>query len=153
METHSKFPCPTPKMPSSPILSSSSFLSILSTSAPAAISVSRLNPNASAYASASASETVSNPLERALERLKQCQFSEKDTKQLSIPLSEWYSSSTLDKVLTDWEKYGEQKKILDTKQQVPLTFVSYNVQGWATRGLEVLDLIHKVDASFSYAQK
>jgi dissimilatory sulfite reductase (desulfoviridin) alpha/beta subunit len=112
--------------------------SILSASAFASNPASRLNPNASAFAS----NTVLNPLKRTLERLKQCKFSEKDTKQLSIPLGEWYSSSTLDKVLTCWEKYGDQTKILDKRQQVPLTFVSYNVQGWATRGLEVLDLIY-----------
>jgi hypothetical protein len=51
-------------------------------------------------------------------------------------------------VLTNWERYGNQDKIHQNNKLIPLSFISYNVQGLATRGIEVLDLIHKVDASF-----
>jgi hypothetical protein len=50
--------------------------------------------------------------------------------------------------MKDWEKHGNKEKLDQNRNLIPLSFVSYNVQGLATRGLEVLDLIHLVDASF-----
>lgn len=90
----------------------------------------------------------SNPLIAALHRLRKCGFSEKECNRLKRYLIEWYSSSTLEQVLTNWERYGDQDKIHQNNKLIPLSFISYNVQELATRGVEVLDLIHQVDAYF-----
>ncbi|CAF1642094.1 unnamed protein product [Rotaria magnacalcarata] len=39
--------------------------------------------------------------------------------------------------------------ILEELQAVPLNILFYNVEGWGTRYLEVVDLVYKVDASIS----
>jgi len=80
--------------------------------------------------------------------LRECGFSAKECNRLTDYLTEWYSSSTLEQVLTNWENYGNHNKTHQNNKQIPLTFISYNVHGLATRGEEVLDLIHQVDASF-----
>ncbi|CAF4219992.1 unnamed protein product, partial [Rotaria magnacalcarata] len=54
---------------------------------------------------------------------------------------EWYSNSTLDSVLTKWKN----NTCPLSNQSIPLNVVTYNVQGWGTRALEVVDLIFKVD--------
>ncbi|CAF4121009.1 unnamed protein product, partial [Rotaria magnacalcarata] len=55
---------------------------------------------------------------------------------------EWYSNSTLDSVLTKWENNPSHL----SNQFIPLNILTYNVQGWGTRALEVMDLIFKVDS-------
>ncbi|CAF4237971.1 unnamed protein product [Rotaria magnacalcarata] len=55
---------------------------------------------------------------------------------------EWYSNSTLDSVLTKWEN----NPCPLPNQFIPLNVLTYNVQGWGTRALEVMDLIFKVDS-------
>ncbi|CAF4138053.1 unnamed protein product [Rotaria magnacalcarata] len=55
---------------------------------------------------------------------------------------EWYSNSTLDSVLTKWEN----NPCPLPNQFIPLNILTYNVQGWGTRALEVMDLIFKVDS-------
>ncbi|CAF4625812.1 unnamed protein product, partial [Rotaria sp. Silwood2] len=89
-----------------------------------------------------------NVLESEKLRLRQRGFNEKECNQLTVYLNEWYSSSTLDQVMTVWETHGEKEKNRHSEEHIPLTFLSYNVQGLATKGLEVLDLIHQVGASF-----
>ncbi|CAF4630342.1 unnamed protein product, partial [Rotaria sp. Silwood2] len=62
--------------------------------------------------------------------------------KMSSILKEWFSNSTLNKVLSDWE----QRSCPITSQFTPLNILTYNVQGWGTRALEVMDLIFKVDS-------
>ncbi|CAF4388838.1 unnamed protein product, partial [Rotaria magnacalcarata] len=57
-------------------------------------------------------------------------------------LTEWYSNSTLDSVLTQCEN----NPCPLSNQFIPLNVLTYNVQGWDTRALEVMDLIFKVDS-------
>ncbi|CAF4651832.1 unnamed protein product, partial [Rotaria sp. Silwood2] len=62
--------------------------------------------------------------------------------KMSSILKEWFSNSTLNKVLSDWE----QRSCPITSQFTPLNILTYNVQGCGTRALEVMDLIFKVDS-------
>ncbi|CAF4256591.1 unnamed protein product [Rotaria magnacalcarata] len=54
--------------------------------------------------------------------------------------------SKLSSVLQQWEE--NNNKYLPFKK-VPLNILFYNVEGWGTRYLEVVDLVYKVDASIS----
>ena len=105
-----------------------------------------LNPNASAFAYAY--NVRKSPLMEAQERVNQCQVHYKDQKIILHVLTEWFSSSTLDNVLEKWEKHNKQDKNVNHQQAEPLTFILYNVQGFNSRSLEVLDLIHQMNASF-----
>ena len=62
---------------------------------------------------------------------------------VSTIMSEWYSGNTLNGVLTSWERETNHS----TCQQIPLNVLTYNVQGWGTRGLESVELIFKADCS------
>jgi hypothetical protein len=103
-----------------------------------------LNPNAFAFVP----EVTQSSLGLALDRLKMCRFSEKDYKQISALLTEWYASSTLEYTLKIWENHNNQDSLSVNKLFIPLTFFSYNVQSIYSRGEETLELIQKVDASF-----
>lgn len=105
-----------------------------------------LNPNASAFAYACIN--VKNPLKEALDRLKKCQTTEKDQKRISPVLTEWFGSTTLSRVLSNWEEHGGEKRILADKNSKVLSFIVYNIHGFKSRALEVIELIHQVDASF-----
>jgi hypothetical protein len=87
-------------------------------------------------------------MSEASERMKRCQISQKDHKVITPTLTEWFSSSTLNNVLKKWEDHNKTEEKVDSKQTIPMTFALYNVQGFNSRGLEVVELIHKVDASF-----
>ncbi|CAM4813635.1 unnamed protein product [Rotaria magnacalcarata] len=52
------------------------------------------------------------------------------------------SSWVQDSVLTKWEN----NPCPLSNQSIPLNVLTYNVQGWGTRALEVMDLIFKVDS-------
>ena len=108
--------------------------------------ITMLNPNASAFAYAFS--RVPNPLFEASERLEKCNIPMKDKKQLHPVLSEWFSSSTLNSTLRQWEDHNQQKESRINTHSDPMTFVLYNVQGLNSRGLEVIELINKVEASF-----
>ncbi|CAF2269135.1 unnamed protein product [Rotaria magnacalcarata] len=73
-------------------------------------------------------------------------FTEKDKEFTRCLLDEWYSGSRLSSVLQQWEE--NNNKYLPFKK-VPLNILFYNVEGWGTRYLEVVDLVYKVDASIS----
>ena len=106
---------------------------------------SMLNPNASAFAYAYGTE--SNQISKALERLTSCNVAARDRKQIHRVLSEWYSSTTLKDILTRWEEHSGQCNGQNAPQVSPFSFVLYNVQGLNSRALEVIELIHKVEAS------
>ena len=58
-------------------------------------------------------------------------------------MNEWYSGNTLYDVLGLWET----KKTPSSCQQSSLKVLTYNVQGWETRALEVLESIFLTDSS------
>ena len=105
-----------------------------------------LNPNASAFAYAC--DRIDSPLLLALDRLEKCNVSAKDRKQLKILLEEWFTTSTLNSILTTWERHNQQKKKIINKFSMPMSFVLYNMQGLNLRSLEVIELVSKTDASF-----
>ncbi|CAF1411737.1 unnamed protein product, partial [Adineta steineri] len=70
-------------------------------------------------------------------------FPSRIQKKVLEVLSEWYASHTLNSIRCEWEK----KTNPSSSQNVPLNILSYNVEGWGTRSLEVTDLIFKVDSS------
>ncbi|CAF1337379.1 unnamed protein product [Rotaria sordida] len=71
-------------------------------------------------------------------------LSAKDEKLVDKVLTEWFTAGTLENILTKWENITP-KEI--EKEQTPLNILGYNVQGWGSRSLEVIDIVLKVDAS------
>lgn len=71
-------------------------------------------------------------------------FPDKDQKLVNRVLTEWFTTSTLENILTQWENVTPKEK---QKQQVPLNILCYNVQGWGARSLEVIEIVYKVEAS------
>src|ERR1019366_7378794 len=71
-------------------------------------------------------------------------FSTKDQKYVSSILNEWYTDRTLNTVLQQWESVDLTPSSL---QKESLKILCYNVEGWGTRALEVVDLVYKVQAS------
>ena len=91
----------------------------------------------------------SNHLARKTQSLTQLDvwnFAEKDKEFTRCLLDESYSGRTLSLVLRQWE---ENTNKYQPSEKVPLTILCYNVEGWNTRHLEVVDLVYKVDASIS----
>ncbi|CAF2139620.1 unnamed protein product [Rotaria magnacalcarata] len=71
-------------------------------------------------------------------------FHANDQKVVDEVLSEWFTAGTLDNILTHWEN-KTQKKV--EREQVSLNILCYNVQGWGSRSLEVIDIVDKIEAS------
>ena len=88
------------------------------------------------------SSSTNSSFELALDRLVNWKFPIKYQKRIVPILEEWYSNSTLDSVLTKWEN----NPCPISNQFIPLNVLTYNVQGWGTRALEVIELILKVDS-------
>ena len=91
----------------------------------------------------------SNHLARKTQSLTQLDvwnFTEKDKEFTRCLLDEWYSGRILSLVLQQWE---ENTNKYQPSEKVPLNILCYNVEGWGTRYLEVVDLVYKVDASIS----
>ena len=109
---------------------------------------SLLNVNASAFVSAYAWKRSSNKVTEALDRLEKCKVSRKDRELLQQIISEWYTGSTLNSVLTNWENYSKTNEPIGSTHPDPLNFIVYNVQGLNSRRLEVLELINRVNAAF-----
>lgn len=87
---------------------------------------------------------ITYPKEAAMNQFGQWGFQAKDQKIVGKVLEEWFTEGTLEKVLTQWES---RSPIEVQKEQVPLNILCYNVQGWGSRSLEVIDMIYKVEAS------
>ena len=105
-----------------------------------------MNPNALTYAHAH--NTIRNPLSEALNRLSKCQITSKDQKLITPILTKWFSPTTLNNILKKWDKHHKGNRKLNKENFKPLTFVLYNMQGFNSRALDVVELIHRVDASF-----
>ncbi|CAF2087535.1 unnamed protein product [Rotaria magnacalcarata] len=85
-----------------------------------------------------------NPVEQALHQLSQWNFSTNDQKLVCQVLNEWYSSKSLNSVLNQWEN---NSKTIHSRINVPLKLICYNVEGWGTRALEVIELVYKTETS------
>jgi hypothetical protein len=65
---------------------------------------SMLNPNASDFASTYSA--IHNPMLETIERLERCNISRKDYYLFYPLLPEWFSSSTINSVLKNWEEHN-----------------------------------------------
>ena len=102
------------------------------------------NVNALQFSSSSLSLSScvrTSPLAIALEKLARWKFPLKIQKRVVSVLEEWYSNSTLDRVLSRWDDNPNPS----ISQFVPLIVLTYKVQGRGTRVLEVMDLIFKIN--------
>lgn len=59
-------------------------------------------------------------------------------------LNEWYSNRSLNSLLNYWEI---DNSIQPNRAKVSLKIMCYNVHGWGTRALEVIELVYKIEAS------
>ena len=106
--------------------------------------MSSLNVYAKVFFPAKHLEHLPNPKEQAMHQLRTWNFSPKDQKIVSLLLDEWYSGITLNSVLQQWERVS----VVSSKNKMEtLKILCYNVQGWYTRALEVIELVYKVQAS------
>ena len=85
---------------------------------------------------------IGHPLDIALDRLDRWNPTAYVRKEASMILGEWFANRTLNATLTKWE----DKVCPLTTQSIPLNVLTYNVRGWGTRSLEVIDLIFEVDS-------
>ena len=81
-------------------------------------------------------------MEAAIERLSSWNFSTKIVNRIISLLYEWYSSTTLDRVLSEWEV---NQCPLESRL-IPFHLLSYNVQGWGSRSIEALEITFKTDS-------
>jgi hypothetical protein len=106
------------------------------------MSIRTLNINASNFYPKSTVDKI----DKDKERLRNCCLSQQWIKKISPLLIEWHSMS-LDSVLSFWEKYeNSSKQFNSSSAAIPLKFCLYNVEGWKSRRLEVIDLIHSVES-------
>ncbi|CAF2106824.1 unnamed protein product [Rotaria magnacalcarata] len=71
-------------------------------------------------------------------------FQEKDQKLVEKILVEWFTSGTLENILLQWENNSPKEIQIE---RTSLNILCYNVQGWGSRCLEVIDIAYKVEAS------
>ncbi|CAF3324780.1 unnamed protein product [Rotaria socialis] len=79
-----------------------------------------------------------------MNQLYQRGFHVNDQKVVDEVLSEWFTADTLDNILTQWENKTQKKVEIE---QISLNILCYNVQGWGSRSLEVIDIVYKIEAS------
>ena len=87
---------------------------------------------------------TTNPKETAMSQFCQWRFQVKDQKLVDKVLSEWFAAGTLENILSEWENITSKEV---TKEQIPLNILCYNVQGWGSRSLEVIDIVCEAEAS------
>ena len=80
----------------------------------------------------------------AMNQFLQWGFQTKDHKLVDEILLEWFTAGTLENILTQWESIAPKEV---EKEEIPLIILCYNVQGWGSRSLEVIDIVYKTDAS------
>lgn len=85
-----------------------------------------------------------NLKEDAMNQFYQWGFKTNDQKLVEEVLSEWFTAGTIENVFSQWEKIAP--KDLETSR-TPLNILCYNVQGWGSRSLEVIDMVFKIEAS------
>jgi hypothetical protein len=86
-----------------------------------------------------------NPIEQALHQLGLWNFSLGDQKLVFEILKDWYSSKSLNSVLSQWE--NNNNIVEDKSVKEPIKLLCYNVEGWGTRALEAIELVYKLEAS------
>ncbi|CAF1229558.1 unnamed protein product [Rotaria magnacalcarata] len=64
-------------------------------------------------------------------------------KCISKILDDWFSNSTLNGILMNWEKSNQIVK----PHMTPLNVLAYNTQGWGSRATEVIEFIFNSDSS------
>ena len=106
--------------------------------------MSILNVHAKVFFPSIPFKSVLTPKEQAMHQLRAWNFSAKGQKVVSSLLNEWYTNRTLNTVLQQWESVNLAPSII---QKESLKILCYNVEGWGTRELEVIDLVYKVQAS------
>ena len=106
--------------------------------------MTNLNVHAKVFLPSKHLESLQSPLEQALHRLRLWNFATKDEKIVITLLEEWYTSRTLNSVLQSWKNANPK---LVSEQKESLKILCYNVQGWYSRALEVIELVYKVEAS------
>jgi hypothetical protein len=106
--------------------------------------MSSFNVHAKVFFPSMPLEQLPSPKEQAIHQLRIWNFSTKDQKIVSSLLDEWYTNRTLNSVLQEWESVGPTPS---SNQKENLKILCYNVQGWCTRSLEVIDLVYKIQAS------
>ena len=87
---------------------------------------------------------TANPKESAMNQLCQWGFQDKDQNIVDRILTEWFAAGTLENILTQWENIPRKEIESD---QIPLNILCYNVQGWGSRNLEVIDIVYKIEAA------
>lgn len=83
-----------------------------------------------------------HPKEVAMNQFDQWGFGVKERKLVETVLGEWFAASTLENVFRQWG----QSPVEISNQKVVLNILCYNIQGWGSRSLEVMDLIYRVEA-------
>ena len=101
---------------------------------------SKLSPEAKPFSPS----LTANPKESAMNQLCQWGFQDKDQKIVDRILTEWFAAGTLENILTQWENIPRKEIESD---QIPLNILCYNVQGWGSRNLEVVDIVYKIEAA------
>ena len=87
---------------------------------------------------------TTNLKEAAMNQFCQWGFQAKDQKLVNEVLSEWFIAGTLENILSQWENITPKEVV---KEQIPLNILCYNVNGWGSRSLEVIDIVYKIEAS------
>ena len=106
--------------------------------------MSILNSNLRVEAKTFFPSLTANPKETAMNQFCQWGFQAKGQKLVDKVLSEWLAAGTLENILSQWENITSKEV---TKEQIPLNILCYNVQGWGSRSLEVIDIVCEVEAS------
>ena len=87
---------------------------------------------------------VTNHKEAAMKKFCQWGFQTNDQKIVDKVLEEWYTAGTLESILKQWENIAVKEQVIE---QVPLNILCYNVQGWGSRNLEVIEMVFKIEAA------
>ena len=85
-----------------------------------------------------------DPKATSMNQLYQWGFQEKDRKIMDKVPTEWFAGGTLELTLKRWESSCHKEV---QSEQIPLSILCYNVQGWGSRCLEVVDIVYRVETS------
>ena len=83
-----------------------------------------------------------NPKEIAMNQFYQWGFQIKDQKLVERIIEEWFTAGTLENILTKWENRTQKQ---NKTEQISLNILCYNVQGWGSRSLEVIEMVNKIE--------
>jgi hypothetical protein len=106
--------------------------------------MSSLNIFASTFFPPICQRNQSSHQDQVIDQLSSWNLSTKVQSLVSSVLNEWYSGRTLNSILQHWERISVAPV---SNQAEGLKILCYNVEGWKTRALEVIDLVYKIRAS------